>query len=910
MKQLNFKVVILLFLASIVGGLNAEDSKPIDTKQAPSEIAQQGLVKQEQIRANSKKVEAELSAMIDEYERNGLNDNKIQSLKSLKGIIGKLSGEDMEKVLALLKSAAKPADAKASLTAIAGAYSQQKSMVVQFKQILSMYQSDQVSIELAESVRLLADREAANLQAGIETAQWTLGGAKPAEGAVEASLQAQAAEQNAIIEESKILITKIDAFAKETKDQEVASRFIKGSEDFKKITPNLDAAADSLSKKKLFEAVGTEKTARDQMRQLARAIALPKENSKQLKEAAETLDKLISQQKVMLTLSHDTQAKTIDQWLADEFKKPRHGSLASLAWNKALTKDDIEKLLSLPQDKMVQEVLIKNIYGNYQNGLLQQLTGLEDQQGDLANQADLLSQDLDKTAKPAADLLRSAIPPMQDARTAINEKDSAVAEKAQKSAVDILEKVKASLEQQLAAAQKMEALSGDKVAQMQDLKKQIQDLQAAQVELAKTTATPKSPDQATAAVQQETSLQAKAAQLQQQVTTDAPAAAEPLGAASANMKQAADAMPIPAQVQQALNQQQQALQNLAKASQLLDQQIKDLSKLQQDLAAEEKALKDVKAIIEAEQKLQLDTAKAAPKQDEHAAAIKAMAPRQLGIKNDTDALQKSITTPDAQQPLVSAARNMGEAHVNLGNANAKRAESDEQKALTDLLSIKQSLEAAIQDAEKQLGQTKPEDTQPPAQAEAAVAQAEANLDQAMQEMDKNADTPADKAADDAAAAAQLAQAAEKTGEAAAESKGLTPEAEKALQAATEELAQAAGDAAAGQKDEAQAHGKKAKDALKQASAAILKAEAGIADEPPSNDPPDPHSKGNDKGSQQEGGTVVASGEKKNDVKSQFLGLPARERATIQQAQSEKYPQQYATKVEQYYQNLADESNQH
>ena len=904
MKQLNFKVVILLFLALTVGGLNAEDSKPIDTKQAPSEIAQQGLVKQEQIRANSKKVEGELSAMIDEYERNGLNDNKIQSLKSLKGIIGKLSGEDMEKVLALLKSAAKPADAKASLTAIAGAYSQQKSMVVQFKQILSMYQSDQVSIELAESVRLLADREAANLQAGIETAQWTLGGAKPAEGAVEASLQAQAAEQNAIIEESKILIKKIDAFAKETKDQEVAARFIKGSEDFKKITPNLDAAADSLSKKKLFEAVGTEKTARDQMRQLARAIALPKENSKQLKEAGETLDKLISQQKVMLTLSHDTQAKTIDQWLADEFKKPRHGSLASLAWNKALTKDDIEKLLSLPQDKMVQEVLIKNIYGSYQNGLLQQLTGLEDQQGDLANQADLLSQDLDKTAKPAADLLRSAIPPMQDARTAINEKDSAVAEKAQKSAVDILEKVKASLEQQLAAAQKMEALSGDKVAQMQDIKKQIQDLQVAQTELAKTTATPKPPEQATAASQQEVALQAKASQLQQQAS-DTPAAAESLGAAAANMKQAADAMPIPAQVQQALNQQQQALQNLAKASQQLDQQIKDLSKLQQDLAAEEKALKDVKAIIEAEQKLQLDTAKAAPKQDEHAAAIKAMAPRQLGIKNDTDALQKSITTPDAQQPLVSAARNMQEAQVSLGNANAKRAESDEQKALTDLLSIKQSLEAAIQDAEKQLGQTKPEDTQP-----AAQAQAEANLDQAMQEMDKNADTPADKAADDAAAAAQLAQAAQKTGEAAAEAKGLTPEAEKALQAATEELAQAAGDAAAGQKEEAQAHGKKAKDALKQASAAISKAEAGIADEPPSNDPPDPHSKGNDKGSQQEGGTVVAGGEKKNDVKSQFLGLPARERATIQQAQSEKYPQQYATKVEQYYQNLSDESSQH
>jgi len=43
-------------------------------------------------------------------------------------------------------------------------------------------------------------------------------------------------------------------------------------------------------------------------------------------------------------------------------------------------------------------------------------------------------------------------------------------------------------------------------------------------------------------------------------------------------------------------------------------------------------------------------------------------------------------------------------------------------------------------------------------------------------------------------------------------------------------------------------------------------------------------------------------------KSKFLALPERDRATIQQSQSEKYPQQYATKVEQYLRNLADESS--
>jgi hypothetical protein len=41
--------------------------------------------------------------------------------------------------------------------------------------------------------------------------------------------------------------------------------------------------------------------------------------------------------------------------------------------------------------------------------------------------------------------------------------------------------------------------------------------------------------------------------------------------------------------------------------------------------------------------------------------------------------------------------------------------------------------------------------------------------------------------------------------------------------------------------------------------------------------------------------------------SQFIGLPARDRAALQQSQSEKYPQEYGPLVEQYLKNLADEA---
>lgn len=49
---------------------------------------------------------------------------------------------------------------------------------------------------------------------------------------------------------------------------------------------------------------------------------------------------------------------------------------------------------------------------------------------------------------------------------------------------------------------------------------------------------------------------------------------------------------------------------------------------------------------------------------------------------------------------------------------------------------------------------------------------------------------------------------------------------------------------------------------------------------------------------------------RNDVRgsSRFIGLPAREREAILQSQSEKYPQDYASYIEQYMKNLSDEAS--
>jgi len=776
---------VLALVSGPVAGTAADaQSNPQETSdQSPAEIARRGVARQVQIQSSSQKLENEIGAMIDEYDRNGLNGDEIKSLKNLKSILSRLSDTDMEKIVVLLRNASEPAGGKATLAAISGAYAQQKGVLVQLKQILASYAAEQEALELAENAGQLADRQAAILQAGIETAQWSLTGAKPTEGAIEASLQAQEAEQKAIADESKIFQEKIRAFAKKTGNSEVAERFNKGAEDISKIVPSLEAAKDSLAGKKLFEAVASEKTARDQMRQLARTITPPREASELLREASVALDKMISQQKAMLATTRESHPKPINQWLADELKKKTGTALAQLS-----KKPETAGLLSLPPEEMAQEEPVKKIYDGYTKNVMEPLSGMEDRQGDMANQADLLSQDLDRPAKPAAELLRSAIPPMRDARTALNEKDSTTAAKHEENAVAAMEKAKASLEQQLAAAEKSEALAGDKTGDLKEIQKQTKELKAEQVELAKATSAPMTQEQAAAATQKQAGLQQKAAQLQQQAAADAPAAAATLGAAAANMKQAASAMGDAGQAPQAQAQQQLAAQNLEKAGQQLDQQIEELG-----------------------------------------------------------------TPPSAADAAADAA-----------------------------------------------------------QAAAAVAQAQAQLDQAMQQMTKT-DAPQ-------AAAAPLAAAAQEVGDAAAQATGLPPDANQAMQAAAGDLAAAAGQAAAGQGQKAQASGSKAQAALAHAAAALAQAQAGIAGAPDApgspgapvtaDEPgmPGPSS-GDGKGSQGDGGNAQAGG-RKTGGKGQFLGLPARDRAAIQQAQSEKYPQQYATKVEQYLKNLADESSRH
>lgn len=227
------------------------------------EIARSGETTQWQIQGDSKKLVADIDATIDEYERNGLKGDELDNLKKLRQVLANVNDKEMEKVLDLLQQAAgAKADPQAKLKALVDAYSTQKGVLTQLQQILDDYTTEQDAANLAKQVSDLADRQATNLQTGIETAQWALRGGTRDDNTAAAgdfSMQAQTAEQKAIAETLKQLQAKIAEMAANPADQAIADRFKKGLEEIGVLNPILDSAGNLLDQKKLFDAVTNEK---------------------------------------------------------------------------------------------------------------------------------------------------------------------------------------------------------------------------------------------------------------------------------------------------------------------------------------------------------------------------------------------------------------------------------------------------------------------------------------------------------------------------------------------------------------------------------------------------------------------------------------------------------------------------
>ena len=513
------------------------DSPPAGT----TDLLIQSERQQQLLRANIETVSTQLRALIDDYRRNGITGDEIQTLQTIAGVIAHLTDTEIQRVVNLLQSARNAPDAGATQRQVVEAYSCQKTILVQLRQIVSEYQHRQGLQEIADRLTALADRQHANLSlavAYIESAPAT-NTAKPDESRLPA-LAAQATEQNAIGSEIKIVLDRLAQFAKQPANAEIAERTGKALAAVKtsNLQTALDAALAGLKAGQIFNATGHEKIVRDQLRRIARLLTAPSDPADALQQAATELDNISREQRQVATDA------------------------------KALHGDDPGKRL------------------------------VDDREAGLIDRTDTIRAATENLAPSAAGKLKDAINDMQSARDELRQVKPDHAAAAANDAANKLAEAQAALKAEADRAAKTPA--ADPAAQLRQADQQLKNLIGDQEKLKQDSAA--APDNKTLAKQEE-KLEQAAQDLQRATAPASPAAAKSLNDAAQQMQRASDNLAAgqnasPAQ-QAALDALQQAKQELqpdlaqaAQADQAAAVLAKLLERLSQIILAEQKVQLD------------------------------------------------------------------------------------------------------------------------------------------------------------------------------------------------------------------------------------------------------------------------------------------------------------------------------
>jgi hypothetical protein len=893
---------------------------------------QQSAVRQEQIRAEARQLVKRLDDVITDYARNGLTKGgDLDVLKNVRAMLGSLSDQEMEKIVELLNDAGtKPGNASDET---AKAYAGQRGISLRLKQIMAAHERQQDLDALGSAVSQLADRQSANLSTAIDVRQLATQD-KSANGktAVSASEEAQQGEQGAIAGEVKLIadkLAKIAAAAGDPKYNDAAAQLAT-------VAPQATAATAALGTGQIDDAIAAETAAREKLKQLAIALAPASTQENLASKDAADLASIAQDQKALL--DRTAQINSTLKLLASEATQPQADkamyqqvakTTAKLAMQLAAegitptspvdqirNAPEMQKFLAARADTLKKQAAT----------ISQKLSAQIGDQAALATKAQMVREDLDKSVKEAAAPMANALTQMNTAQSALAQGDAQQAAQSQADAVKELQQAAALAEKANPdTAQTQPAQS--KQQQLQQLQKDAADLAAKEAASINQADAQQTGPQAAAAAAVQQSMAAKAQDMQQTAAGQQSAAAQPLQQAAAAMNNAAQTMQHGGMPNIAQAAQQTAQQALAAAAQQLAQDAAAAAQEQQQLAALEKEMQALAKLIQDQQAVNLGTEKAIDRRDfQPGRKAKALASQQTGVQNETKAFRQQISAeapPPVTQALDLAGTSMSDAAEKLSMEGAEPAVPPEKAALAALYQAQDALAAKIQQMAQNLGQ-------PPAAPE-AVANAEAQLANAQNQVAaaQQSMAPQNGQPNMSLAGAQMNQAAQKTDQAAAQAQALPQDARDDIRQADQAASAAAAAAAAGQQQQAQAQAAQAQKSLAAAQSALGQMQAGVGSlSPPSGQDSQSEDQAQSDSQASQPGTqpsknpkgMPASEKAWNDQAGavaralqgahgagQFLGLPERDRAALQQSQSEKYPQEYGAMIEEYMRSLASDS---
>ncbi|HMJ89286.1 MAG TPA: hypothetical protein VK530_05695 [Candidatus Acidoferrum sp.] len=642
-------------------------------------ILQQQL-KQQQIQKTTQRVADQLSSVITEFDRNGIAGEDVKVLRAIRTVLGRLTEREMAQVIALLQQADKSGDDAASKKNVTEAYSNQKTIITQLKQLLLEYQRQQALYEISLMLRGLAARQSSNMRLGVWLARSTdqKGGANGFSEDEKRYLQQQGIDQAALKDETVMVLKKIESLAKETDGSATGERPKAALDQARTggLVAALDAALDDLKNSKLLSATGNEKKARDQMRDVARALLMSKDLADLLRAAIQETENTIIQQKQVIDFTRKMERR-------------------------------------------------------------EEARDAEDKQFEVVDNTDLIRRDINDVVPTAASYFRDAVATMQEAREVLSASKDIKnklkeAPPKEMDGLTNLELAKRELQEALAKAEKDATKPESVLANLRELKKQVEELIQREEKLKEeTAAAEQKPQELKAQAPKQGEIRDDTQSAQQKASSDAPEAAQALNEAANQMEKAQKDL---AQSKNSPEAEQAAVDALKRANEELDKQIAKMEEAEKQLASLEELREKVNKVIKDEQKIRLDTAKEAVKDKPNSLSQVAVKQQETGVETANIQKEAAEPAPTAAQHLDQAKNQMNEAKAQLDKAQAKAAQEPEAKALKELFAAKKDIESKISELRDELGLPKNDMAQNLADAAAALEKAQKEVNEAQAQM--------------------------------------------------------------------------------------------------------------------------------------------------------------------------------
>jgi hypothetical protein len=640
----------------------------------------QQQLKQQQIQKTTQRVADQLSSVITEFERNGISGEDVKVLRAIRTVLGRLTEREMAQVIALLQQAEKSGDDNTAKKNVTEAYSSQKTIITQLKQLLLEYQRQQALYEISLMLRGLAARQSANMRLGVWLARSTdqKGGVNGFSEDEKRYLQQQGIDQAALKDETLLVVKKIEALAKDTDGTATGER-PKAALDLVKsggLVAALDASIDDLKNSKLLSATSNEKKARDQMREVARTLLMSPDLVDLLRAAIMETENAMAQQKQVIDFTRKMERR-------DEARDA------------------------------------------------------EDKQFEVVDNTDLIRRDINDVVPTSASYFRDGIAKMQEAREVLSgnadiKKKVKEAPPKEMDGLTNLELAKRELQEALAKAELEAAKPENVLANLRELKKKVEELIKREEKLKEeTAAVEQKPQDLKAQAPMQGEIRDDTQSAQQQAANDAPDAAQALDEAASQMEKSQKDL---AQSKNSPMAQQAAVDSLKRANEALDKQIAKLEESEKQLAQLDELHKKVEKVITDEQKIHLDTAKEAVK-DKPDSTDK-VAAKQQETSTETGSIQKEAQepAPAAAEHLAKAQNEMNDAKSQLDKSQPKEAQPPETKALKELYAAKKDIESKMNDLRKELGMPENDAAQSLADASAALEKAQKEVNEAQAQM--------------------------------------------------------------------------------------------------------------------------------------------------------------------------------